>query len=510
MPRAVSNVPRLKRKKQIMKAARGAFGARSKLWRPAKETVERGWKYAYRDRKNKKRDFRRLWITRINAGGAPERHELQHVHERPQAGRHRSEPKDPRRPRRARSRRVYRARRQGALRVERSVRLSLRQSTAAARPRRTAAVVALSVTSRPRRPVHRRHEHPSPDVTSTNTSPKPTRRARRSSPRLIRRPPTPTRSRRRASRSSATATGSVKALQEALARDLQGRQAGRRQALQRGAHAARVAARRAQDRARSRARAARGRDDLTLPARRRGAAPSIPVTLVIEEIEAIFRELGFTIASGPEAETRVVQLRRAQLSAEPSGARRARHALPRGRRRCCARTRRRCRCARCRRTRRRFACSFPGNVYRRDFFDASHAPAFAQIEGLCVDEGISFVDLKATLNRFAERFFGAAKHALPSDRSSRSPSRRPRWTCSAASAAAAGCAGVQGHRLDRDPRLGHGASRTCSRRRASTASGTPAGRSAWGRRASRISRYGIPDIRILYDSDVRFLEQIAE
>ena len=67
MPRSVSNVPRLKRKKQVMKAARGAFGARSKLWRPAKETVERGWKYAYRDRKNKKRDFRRLWIVRINA-----------------------------------------------------------------------------------------------------------------------------------------------------------------------------------------------------------------------------------------------------------------------------------------------------------------------------------------------------------------------------------------------------------------------------------------------------------
>ena len=67
MPRARSNVPRLKRKKQIMKAARGAFGARSKLWRPAKENVERGWKYAYRDRKAKKREFRRLWITRINA-----------------------------------------------------------------------------------------------------------------------------------------------------------------------------------------------------------------------------------------------------------------------------------------------------------------------------------------------------------------------------------------------------------------------------------------------------------
>src|SRR2546430_4628158 len=67
MPRARSNVPRLKRKKQIMKAARGAFGGRSKLWKAAKENVERGWKYAYRDRKNKKRDFRRLWIQRINA-----------------------------------------------------------------------------------------------------------------------------------------------------------------------------------------------------------------------------------------------------------------------------------------------------------------------------------------------------------------------------------------------------------------------------------------------------------
>ena len=51
MPRARSGVPRLKRKKQIMKAARGAFGGRSKLWKAAKETVERGWRYAYRDRK---------------------------------------------------------------------------------------------------------------------------------------------------------------------------------------------------------------------------------------------------------------------------------------------------------------------------------------------------------------------------------------------------------------------------------------------------------------------------
>ncbi|MCC7196294.1 MAG: 50S ribosomal protein L20 [Gemmatimonadaceae bacterium] len=67
MPRVKSNVAKHKRKKQVMKAARGAFGGRSKLWGPAKETVERGWVYAYRDRKNKKREFRRLWIIRINA-----------------------------------------------------------------------------------------------------------------------------------------------------------------------------------------------------------------------------------------------------------------------------------------------------------------------------------------------------------------------------------------------------------------------------------------------------------
>lgn len=67
MPRVKSNVVRLARKKKIMEAAKGYRGGRSKLWKAAKETVERGWAYAYRDRKQKKRQFRRLWITRINA-----------------------------------------------------------------------------------------------------------------------------------------------------------------------------------------------------------------------------------------------------------------------------------------------------------------------------------------------------------------------------------------------------------------------------------------------------------
>ncbi len=74
MPRVTSNVVRLKRKNKIMKEARGNRGGRSKLWKAAKETVERGWAYAYRDRRQKKRQFRRLWITRINA--AAREHDL--------------------------------------------------------------------------------------------------------------------------------------------------------------------------------------------------------------------------------------------------------------------------------------------------------------------------------------------------------------------------------------------------------------------------------------------------
>src|SRR5258708_20677339 len=67
MPRVKSNVARLKRKNKVMKLAKGYFGGRSKLWKAAKESVERAQKYAYRDRRRRKGDFRRLWITRINA-----------------------------------------------------------------------------------------------------------------------------------------------------------------------------------------------------------------------------------------------------------------------------------------------------------------------------------------------------------------------------------------------------------------------------------------------------------
>lgn len=67
MPRAKNNVAAHKRHKKVLKKARGNFGGRSKLYRTALETVRKGLKYAYRDRRNKKREFRRLWITRISA-----------------------------------------------------------------------------------------------------------------------------------------------------------------------------------------------------------------------------------------------------------------------------------------------------------------------------------------------------------------------------------------------------------------------------------------------------------
>jgi large subunit ribosomal protein L20 len=67
MPRSTGAPARKDRKKKILKVAKGYFGGRKKLYRTAKDAVEKGWQHAYRDRKKKKRNFRALWITRINA-----------------------------------------------------------------------------------------------------------------------------------------------------------------------------------------------------------------------------------------------------------------------------------------------------------------------------------------------------------------------------------------------------------------------------------------------------------
>jgi large subunit ribosomal protein L20 len=71
MPRVSSNVARRRRKKKILKAAKGYYGARHRQYKLAKQAVIRAFVYAYRDRRAKKRTFRRLWITRINAAVRP-------------------------------------------------------------------------------------------------------------------------------------------------------------------------------------------------------------------------------------------------------------------------------------------------------------------------------------------------------------------------------------------------------------------------------------------------------
>ena len=87
MPRVKRGVAARKRKHRILKQAKGYRGGRGNLLKSAREAVERGWRYAYRDRKLRKRQFRALWITRINA--AAREHDLSYsrlIHGLQQAG----------------------------------------------------------------------------------------------------------------------------------------------------------------------------------------------------------------------------------------------------------------------------------------------------------------------------------------------------------------------------------------------------------------------------------------
>lgn len=241
--------------------------------------------------------------------------------------------------------------------------------------------------------------------------------------------------------------------------------------------------------------------DHTMPARRAWQGTLHPVTLVIDEICDIFRELGFTIALGPEAETEhynfgalnfppdhpAMELHDTLYLGEDTLLRThtspvqvrtlQQHAPP-------------------------VRVLAPGQVYRRDFFDATHAPAFMQLEGLAVDEGISFVDLKSTLAEFARRFYGATRRVRfgPSYFPFVEPGaqmdvevdlndgRGVRWV------EILGCGMVHPNVI--------AAAGLDSERFTGWAFGMGPARIA-------MSRYGINDIRLLYDSDVRFLEQFA-
>ncbi|MFL5576122.1 MAG: phenylalanine--tRNA ligase subunit alpha, partial [Gemmatimonadaceae bacterium] len=246
--------------------------------------------------------------------------------------------------------------------------------------------------------------------------------------------------------------------------------------------------------------------DLTMPARHLWKGGRHPVTLVIEEIEAIFRELGFTVALGPEAETEWYNF--GALNFPPDHPAMDMHDTLYLGDDVLLRTHTSPVQIR---TLQRFAppvrVLVPGNVYRRDFFDPSHAPMFAQVEGLCVDDGVSFVDLKATLTRFAHRFFGKRPTRFrPSFFPFTEPSAEMDVQCG--SCGGVGCPVCKGTGWIEI--LGSGMVHPSVLEAAGVDSERYTGW-AFGMGPARIavSRYGLPDIRLLYDSDVRFLEQLA-
>ncbi len=150
----------------------------------------------------------------------------------------------------------------------------------------------------------------------------------------------------------------------------------------------------------------------------------------------------------------------------------------------------------------------PGQCYRRDTFDPSHSPVFEQIEGLAVDEGITFVDLKATLATFARRVFGSKTRVRFS------PSYFPFTEPSADMAAS--CSVCEGRGCPTCKQtgwieiLGSGMVHPAVLENCGVDPERYTG-FAWGMGPQRIAmvRHGIPDIRLFFESDVRFLAQFA-
>jgi phenylalanyl-tRNA synthetase alpha chain len=242
-----------------------------------------------------------------------------------------------------------------------------------------------------------------------------------------------------------------------------------------------------------------------------------PVTRVIDEILGLFRELGFAVVVGPEVETDwynfyslnfpadhpamdlhdTLYLDAEPIEEAPAGGKLLlrTHTSPVQIRTMLQSTP-------------PIRAVMPGMVYRNDPFDPSHAPAFFQIEGLAVDEGISFVDLKSTLAHFARRFFGpdTLVRFRPSYFPFTEPSAEMDVQCQICHGAGCpvckqtgwvemlGCGMVHPNVIRSgglDPERYTGF--------------------AFGMGPQRIAlnRYGVPDIRLFYEGDMRFLEQFV-
>ncbi len=246
-------------------------------------------------------------------------------------------------------------------------------------------------------------------------------------------------------------------------------------------------------------------EDLTLPARRRWRGGVHPVSQVIDEIWKIFQSMGFVRARGPEADTEwynflalntpldhpaadeqdTLYLKDSVLLRSHTSPVQVRtmekHEPP-------------------------IRILAPGMVYRRDSFDATHTPAFAQIEGLVVDEGITFVDFKATLAEFARQFWG------PGTKVRFRPSFFPFTEPSAEVDVKRMITMKDGTRVESDwieimgagmvdpnvlENVGYDPERYTG--------------FAFGMGPARIAllKYGVPDLRMFFQNDVRFLSQFT-
>ncbi len=260
--------------------------------------------------------------------------------------------------------------------------------------------------------------------------------------------------------------------------------------------------------------AARSAIDPTMPGRAAWVGSRHPVTEVIDEIVEIFRSLGFTVALGPEVENEELNFH--ALNFPPDHPAMDMHDtlyLDQGRDAPAERLLLRTHTSPVQIRVMRggpppYRVVIPGMVYRNDPFDPSHAPAFSQIEGLAVDRGITFVDLKATLTHFARRFLGADTRVRfrPSFFPFTEPSAEMDVGCLLCGGE--GCSACKG--------TGWMEILGCGMVHEQVLKGCDLDPEEWtgwafGMGPQRIAmlRYGVPDIRLLYSGDMRFLSQFG-
>ncbi len=230
----------------------------------------------------------------------------------------------------------------------------------------------------------------------------------------------------------------------------------------------------------------------------------------------MFIGLGFNVAEGPEVETVYYNFDALNHAADAPGARPHRHVLRHRRDRSCARTPRPSRCARWSASRRRIYIIVPGRVYRPDS-DATHTPQFHQIEGLAVDTDVTLADLQGTLLAFARAIFGEERqvrlrpHFFPFTE----PSVEVDVSCfnctDGITADGQRCPLCKGTAWIEILGAGMVDPNVFEYVRDYGYDPEKVQGFAFGMGIERIAmlKHGVPDLRLLYDNDVRFLEQFG-